>query len=106
MAFKMNEWSAFTKDDKQTAANPNKNTKVTNKGEEESAQDVARRIKKQSTKAEGNLRKTEKEKDSNKPSHLTQEQYNKIRERRIRKRRRSSDNSNTGDVAKPMQQPE
>ena len=35
MAFKMNGWSAFTKDDKQTAANPDKDSKVTNLTEEE-----------------------------------------------------------------------
>jgi len=58
-------WSAFTKDDKQTAANPNKDKKVTNKDEDESVI-VARRIKKeQPIEAEENLREVEKEGDQN-----------------------------------------
>ena len=36
MAFKMAGWSPFTKDDKQTATNPNKDKKVTNQPDKES----------------------------------------------------------------------
>ena len=35
MAFKMTGWSPFTKDDKQTKANPNKDKKVTTRTEDE-----------------------------------------------------------------------
>ena len=35
MAFKMKGWSPFTKDDKQTEANPNKDKKVTTRTEDE-----------------------------------------------------------------------
>ena len=35
MAFKMTGWSPFTKDDKQTKANPNKDKKVTSRTEDE-----------------------------------------------------------------------
>ena len=38
-------WSAFTKDDKQTAANPNKDKKVTNQQDEES-DTLPKRVKK------------------------------------------------------------